>query len=493
MAGGNLAGFALRFAGNAILARFIAPEQFGTYAQASVYAAFLGLLQAVSFPQALLQLPDLPGLVATVRRMTLLLSVFIMGLGLVLWPVVAALRDAAVGHCFVGLVFAQGVVSVGLAYEQALQRVHHWHAASGLRLIANVVSAGAVIPLGIALPGPFVLVLRDALAPLLVIGMIAYSARRARHEAFPNEGFHRDTAQRVWELGRSLFWNRALEAAFFKVDSLLVGELLGKRTLGLYDQARYLAALPNTALGPVASTVGLRVLAQLKDDHHRRARAFALLQWGIARVVFVFALGAALAPELAIRIVYGSAWVEAAPILQALALWTLLVPVAVNHQILLTALQLWRPIRIGFIAATLTLAAVVAPLALLLGAPGVALAHTTAVAAQLVVWARGTAGPLGLQAKDHLRIGLPPLFAGLIGLGAGLLVESLLAPGYLGATLGLLAGFTASGLALIALEGQHMRRELRYIREVLRRRDPPVLESPPAGTSPAGATDPDPR
>jgi len=45
-AGGGLLGFVLRFAMNAVLARYIAPEQFGVYAQASVYATFVGLLGA---------------------------------------------------------------------------------------------------------------------------------------------------------------------------------------------------------------------------------------------------------------------------------------------------------------------------------------------------------------------------------------------------------------------------------------------------------------
>ena len=56
--GGSLAAFVIRFFVNAHLARVLMPEAFGVYAQAAVYAAFAGILIAVSFPQALVQLSD---------------------------------------------------------------------------------------------------------------------------------------------------------------------------------------------------------------------------------------------------------------------------------------------------------------------------------------------------------------------------------------------------------------------------------------------------
>ncbi len=466
-AGGSLLGFALRFAMNMALARFIAPEAFGASAQTGVYAAVVGVLQAFSFPQALVQLPDSPGLAATVRLMTLGSSLALVVLGLLLWPLIAALKGDAVASCFVALVAANGIGAMGSTFEAELQRAHRWHAAAGLKLGANVLALGLVIPLGYLAPSPFILVLRDALAPMLVLLIVL--AVRWRRGGLPGR-FDRGTARAVWDLGKALFWNRSLEIIFHKVDSALVGELLGSRTLGLYDQARYLANLPNTAFGPISNTVGLRLLASLRDDPPRLKRAFALLQWGITRGVFVFGLGALLAPTLAVRLVYGPAWADAAPILQAFALWCVVYPISVNHQILLTALQAWAPIRLGFLSALAALVVSAPPLGLALDAAGVALAHTLALSIELVLRARGTAPHLGFEARDHLRVGLPVLAALGLGAALGFAVTPLLPAGFLGELLRFAVGLAGSIALLVAVEGRATLAELRYMRDLIRRR-----------------------
>ncbi len=322
-AGGSLLGFAIRFGMNALLARYLAPEQFGVYAQASVYAAVVCLLGAFSFPQALVLLPDMPGISATVRRLTALSAAAIVVIGALIWPLLSEVRGTDIAHCFFALLVSAAIGAYGSTFEAELQREHRWHVAAGLRLGANVATVGIVIPIGLIAPGPFVLVLRDALTPILVMSVILFVRWRKGHQ---RSVYDATTAQAVWKLGKALFWNRGLEVILHKVDSALVGELLGQRTLGFYDQARYLAALPGALVAPISNTVGLRLLSSLHDDPTRRARAFALLQWGVARLVFVFGLGALLAPELAVRVLYGPAWGEAAPILQVLALWCVLVP-----------------------------------------------------------------------------------------------------------------------------------------------------------------------
>jgi len=116
-AGSGLLGFALRFGMNAVLARFLAPELFGVYAQASVYAAVVSIIQAISFPQALIQLPDLPALVPTVRRMTLLSGLVTVLAALGLFPLIALLKGPDVAHCFLLLLVINALGGFGLTYE----------------------------------------------------------------------------------------------------------------------------------------------------------------------------------------------------------------------------------------------------------------------------------------------------------------------------------------------------------------------------------------
>jgi len=466
-AGGSLIGFLVRFAMSAVLARHIAPEQFGVYAQASVYAAVIGLLAGFSFPQALLQLPEMPGINATVNRLTALSGLVMVVVALVLWPLLAHVRGDAVAECFVGLVVGQAIAAYGGTYEGELLRHHQWHAAAALRLGATFTTVALVVPLGLVAPGPFVLVLRDGLTPLLLIAAMAYVRWR---KGFAASTYHRETAKAVWSLGKALFWNRGLEVILFKVDSALVGEFLGQRALGFYDQARYLAGLPAALVAPISNLVGLRLIASLRDDPTRRARAFALLQWGVARVVFVFTLGSVLAPELAVRVLFGPAWSESAPILEMLAIWCLIVPVSSTHVMLLTATQSWQPIRFGFVTAIVVLVLGLLAFIPLWGGVGAALASTLAVLAELFVRARATAAHLDLQPRDHARVALPLIAAFIVGSTIGYLTTQLVESTWGGQALVLIAGLAAAFMTLVLIEGRHARSELTYLRNLIRRR-----------------------
>jgi O-antigen/teichoic acid export membrane protein len=469
-AGGSLLGFALRFGMNALLARFIAPEQFGIYAQAAVYATFVSVIQAISFPQALVQLPELPALAPTVRRMTLVSSGLTLLVALGLTPLLAHLQGPEVAHCFLLLLTVNALGAYGLTYELEIQRAHRWHTAAGMKLGANLLSVALLVPLGILFPGPLVLVLRDGLAPLVMMVAVLIIRHRLGLTTARGPTYDRETARAVWNLGRGLFWNRALEIVFHKIDSALVGALLGQRTLGLYDQARYIANLPNAALGPVVQTVGLRLYAALDQDPSRRRRTFELLDWGISRAGLLFALGALVAPDLAIRVVYGPAWLDAAPILQAFGLWCALMPLSVNHQVLLTAAQDWRPIRVGFAAALGTLLAALPLLSGPFGVLGVALSHTLAIFAELLVRARGTARLLTLAPFTTARRGLPLMLALAIGVAASILLGPLMPAGHLGAALRLLVGLIALALTLLGFDRGRTLAELRYMRDLIRRR-----------------------
>jgi lipopolysaccharide exporter len=469
-AGSGLLGFALRFGMNAVLARFLAPELFGVYAQASVYAAVVSIIQAISFPQALIQLPDLPALVPTVRRMTLLSGLVTVLAALGLFPLIALLKGPDVAHCFLLLLVINALGGFGLTYELEVQRAQRWHMAAGLKLGANLLTVAVLIPLCAAFPSPLVLVLRDGLAPLLLMAVTLVIRRRLGLSKAPGPSFDRDTARKVWALGKALFWNRSLEILFHKIDSALVGELLGQRMLGLYDQARYVANLPNAALGPVVQSVGLRLFASLDTDPTRRRRSFELLDWGISRMVFLFSLGAIVAPDLAIRIIYGPAWLDAAPILQVFGLWCALMPISVNHQVLLTAAQVWRPIRVGFAAAIGTLAVALVILTPAFGVLGVALSHTLAIFAEFIVRARGTSRLFEQPSLSILRRPLPVLLATASGALTGLLLRPLLPAGYGGDALSLLLGMGIMVITLLALDHGETRQELRYMRDLIWRR-----------------------
>jgi len=480
--GGGVAGFLLRFALNMVFARAIAPEEFGVYAQALVASSFVTLPLSVTFGQALVQFDaGTPGLVDTVLRLTWRQAGLVMALALVVWPVLAALRGADVGVTFVAVAAGTIFGSVAAAYEGILLRRMRFPFVALVRLVGIAVSLGGALALCWVAPGPFVYVVRDGLPFVIGLAVLWLVVRRQRSALVEpvERGWDADTAKRAWRFGRELFVNRSLELLLNRLDSLLVGAVLGSVPLANYEQARYLSGLPAAAVAPFSMSVGLRTFSAVRHDEPRLARAFALVQWAITRFLIAFSVAVAIAPDLAVRLVFGPTWAEAAEPLRFLALWIWLSPVQVNQQILLIALQRWRGIRVSFIVASAVLGIVMIPAALT-GWPGLApIAQTAGVAASFLVMIRATPRALRVRLGVYLR----PLLAAAVAVASGLVTRALLpddVSAMVGAAIGLAVGGVVLALVIVALEGRAILAELRYLRDVVRRRDG---AAPPPGTT----------
>ncbi|MFO0746681.1 MAG: oligosaccharide flippase family protein [Myxococcota bacterium] len=468
--GGSLMGFALRLGLNMVYARHIEASAYGAYALASVAASFVGLPFAASFSQSLVQLDaGHRGLFGTVWRLTVWQCLATVGIGLVALGVLFATHDdPRIAHCFLGLLGGQMLTAMAAVYENVLNRRLRYTAVAAIRFGGIVFSLAVATPFAFLSPGPFVLVLRDALPALLSLLVIVPMVMAGRYLEPGDRAYDKTTATAVLALGRAVFVNRALEIALARLDSLLLGAVLGEKPLGHYEQARYLAGLPNAAVAPFGQSVGLRTFAVVRDDPPRLARALALLQWAISRFLAVFSLAVIIAPDLAVRLVYGPGWDDAAMNLRLLALWLWLMPLMANQQMLLTALQTWWPIRIGYILGAATLALALVPVALTREAALVPLAQTAGIGVVFLVLQRAARAAVAVPRG----IFWPPLAAAALASAAGLGLRAL-TPGldvYPQAALAAALGVLVYIAALFALERKHMLGELRYLRDVLRRR-----------------------
>lgn len=146
-------------------------------------------------------------------------------------------------------------------------------------------------------------------------------------------------AEKVVSLLRYSFWislSGALETIYSQGAGLLIGKVYGSKDLGLFDRARSFNSLPGNFLIGVIGRAALPLFAQSTDDRSaqreglRRASAFAMLLNLPVITVFV------VVPDLVIRTLLGEAWLYVAPILQVLALSSVLLPIhAINLQLLL--------------------------------------------------------------------------------------------------------------------------------------------------------------
>ncbi len=477
---GTVGGFVIRLASNAFFARQMTPDEFGVWGFAAVWATLAGLPYAMSLPTAMLQLP--PGtrhLFGTIRAMSLKLVALVLAASAVAALVIGLVQGPAVAHCFIGLALGQAVSAIGYVYDGALQRSMRYHVVAAARFAGVVGGLVVAIPFALATPGPFVLVLRDALPPLLSLAIVViYLRRHKEHPELALEtGHDPDTAQAARRLGAGLLANRLVEALVNRLDSLLVGLAFGERALGNFDQARYLAGLPNAVTGTFTHSVALRTFAAVRDDPTRLTRALTLLQWLTARVTLAGTCLCLVAPELIVRLLFGPGWDLSADMLRTFAPWLALVPLVVNQQVFLTAIGTLAPVRQALLlnACALPLGLAVA---LWLEAPALApLGNTLGYLVMFIALAwmtrtstvEGSPGPIRLTPRWMVA----PLGAVGGGVAVGAAVQASLGPDANSLPTGALAALAALAAyvcALFLLEGRALVAELRYLLQAARRR-----------------------
>lgn len=104
-------------------------------------------------------------------------------------------------------------------------------------------------------------------------------------------------------------------------DDMAVGRILGTRSLGVYDMAYRISLIPITDIADVVFRVTFPVYVKISHDLKRLRRAYfrslafvILLVVPIGLVLFIY-------PREIIFFILGSKWIEAAPVLQVLAVF----------------------------------------------------------------------------------------------------------------------------------------------------------------------------
>ncbi|CAN7728692.1 lipopolysaccharide biosynthesis protein [Pseudorhodoferax sp. LjRoot39] len=112
---------------------------------------------------------------------------------------------------------------------------------------------------------------------------------------------------------------RFVDTLNWRFDQLFVGKLLGSTALGHYSMGSTLASIPTReTTGPLRQTF-FPAFASMQNDDARMAAAYQRAQAVVTAVALPAGIGAALLADPLIRLVMGEKWVPAIAIVQALA------------------------------------------------------------------------------------------------------------------------------------------------------------------------------
>ena len=178
----------------------------------------------------------------------------------------------------------------------------------------------------------------------LVLGLIAGAIVEvilsfALIKYHPKIKFDIRLAKKITSAGKWVTGSTIFNFLFSEGDDTLVGKLLGKYDLGIYQISYKIATLPLTEITNVANTVTFPIFVQISNEKKRIAKVFiktaliiGLLSFVLSTFIFLFA-------DTIVAILLGSAWSDSVDLIKLLVIFGFIRAIAISCNPLFNALK----------------------------------------------------------------------------------------------------------------------------------------------------------
>jgi len=301
-----------------ILARVLAPNDFGLLGIALLAMMTLETFSQTGFQQALIQKKenikdylDAAWTVSALRGLVLFAVLFFLA------PYVAIFFNAPLATPIIRVIglasLLQGLTNIGVIYFQKELEFNKQFIYRASGTLADFVVAVAAV-----------LILRSVWA--LVFGLLAGNLVRLIvsylvHTYRPHFKLDLAKTKELFGFGKWILGSSILIFLLTQGDDIFVGKLLGVTLLGFYQMAYRFSNAPATEITHVISQVTFPAYSKLQDNLPSLREAYlkvlqftSFLSFPIAGLIFV------LAPDFTM-IFLGEKWMPMVPAMQALVLW----------------------------------------------------------------------------------------------------------------------------------------------------------------------------
>ena len=307
----------------AVLARFIAPQDFGLMAMVMVVLGYAALFRDIGLSTAFVQRQR----ISNEERSSLYwLSVAVGAALMLLVMAISPLAAMFFGERqLVPLMMLVATNFLIIALGQQLRM--HAEKQLNFKPIALIEVATAIVGLAVAIA---VALFGGGVYALVAAAMVSALLTTILSWLFLSNGW-RPAWRLRWDevrwfvhFGGGMVFNNVINHVNATIDLLLGGRLLGASSLGLYSVPRSLILQVQSMVNPIFTRVGFPLISLIQDDKVR-VKSVYLKTMNITATVNapIYVALAVFAPEI-VLLVLGSEWSETAPLMRVLALWGLL-------------------------------------------------------------------------------------------------------------------------------------------------------------------------
>lgn len=301
-----------------ILARILAPHDFGLLGIALLTMATLETFSQTGFQAALIQKKeDIKSHLDSAWTVLILRGFILFTILYLIAPYAATFFNAPEAKSIIQVIgfsiLLQAFTNIGVIYFQKELEFNKEFIYQFAGTLADFIVAVSAV-----------LILRNVWA--LVFGLIAGNAVRCVvsyliHPYRPHFSSDLGKAKELFGFGKWILGSSILIFLLTQGDSIFVGKLLGVTALGFYQLAYRISNMPATEITHVISRVTFPAYSKLQDDIPKLREAYlkvlqltAFLSFPIAGLIFV------LAPDFTM-IFLGEKWVPMVPAMMVLVWW----------------------------------------------------------------------------------------------------------------------------------------------------------------------------
>lgn len=310
--------FGLQLLAQVVLARLLGPDSYGVFGMGLVIFTFTNFLATFGFSWSLAQLRVITSEdIRFAFTWQLLVGLVAGGILLVGAPLVADyFREPRVLGIVRWMSLACVINAAGSVTGNLMRRTMNFRAIGMIQLVSYAIGYLAVgIPLALAGAGVNALVAAwMAQATVVVIAGFMICPHSIKPLLVGPQ------AREMVRIGTAVFFTNLGNWFINNLDRLIIGRMLNAHAVGVYTAGYNLANMPNTLLLGALQPVFLAAGARVQDERARLRNAYQQViatVWVLLLPFFVFL--AMISPDV-IKLLYGPAWSDAAPVMAVLFL-----------------------------------------------------------------------------------------------------------------------------------------------------------------------------
>lgn len=298
-----------------ILARILVPEDYGLIAMAMSFYAMIEILTAFGFDMALIQKSDLDkqdfDTVWTIR----LICYFSIGIAFFFSaPYIAEFYDEPrltnIARSLCIAMFLSGIENIKLVeFRRELQFNKEFNYQVSVKLVGFFVT----IPMALYWENYWALVIGQISSRVGAV-LIGYYMKPYR----PNLCLAK--ASEIMSFSSWILLTNLLNYVNLKLPDLILGKLMGSKTIGLYNISNELSNYSATMIGAPMNRAVYSGYSKMKDDLAALSKSYLQVVGIQALIILPLGFGLSATSEYVVNIILGDKWLDAIGIIKILAL-----------------------------------------------------------------------------------------------------------------------------------------------------------------------------